>query len=344
MDMEKEQEKSSKGKFIVFYGPNNCGKSSQAKLLVENLELNGYKAKHIKYPVYDLKPSGHIINDYLRKNNPYNLSPREAQIVYALNRQHFEPELRRLLEKGVHVVAECYIGTGLAWGEASGVDPLFLRHINSHLLPEDLAFSFEGEQFAKAIEKNHRHETNLDLMHEVRGIFSRLSDDLSWIKIDSSRSVQEIEKQIFEYVIEYIRNIDSPHSFPNFVHWHKNFARAKDKKAQEKVKVVRLSPLAKLPRGKNGYVYNLFAHDFFSVRPGENVAIGTGIKISLPENIIALVKSELGHFSFVIDSSYEKELKIMWFNSTDDIYHIAPGQKIGQLMFQRLTKPRLRSK
>src|SRR3989344_7041055 len=108
--------KNKIGKFIVIYGINNLGKSTQAKILVEKLGQEGFSAEYLKYTIYDLKPSGPIINDYLREGNRDNLSPREIQILYTMNRYQFESRLKDKLSQGVNIVAEDYTGTGLAWG------------------------------------------------------------------------------------------------------------------------------------------------------------------------------------------------------------------------------------
>jgi thymidylate kinase len=49
---------AERGKFIVLYGANNLGKSTQVELLVNNLRtLQHWKLTHkVKYPIYDLDP------------------------------------------------------------------------------------------------------------------------------------------------------------------------------------------------------------------------------------------------------------------------------------------------
>ena len=41
-----------RGKFIVLYGINNLGKTTQAKFLVEKLQSQGLRAEYVKYPIY----------------------------------------------------------------------------------------------------------------------------------------------------------------------------------------------------------------------------------------------------------------------------------------------------
>ncbi len=331
-----------KGKFIVLYGMNNLGKSTQAKLLVENLNKNGYKSLFIKYPIYDLFPTGQIINDYLRKNNPYFLTPREIQILYAFNRQHFEHNLKEKLQNGINVIAECYIGTGLAWGSSAGVDETFLRHINSHLIKEDLAFLFDGQRFFAATEKNHRFENDYFLSEKTEKNFKKLAAEFGWVKVNANEPIREIEKKLYKYTVEFLSNAFPPKTClaPDFLALHEhNFKNKIEKRDPSKILVKRLSPLAKVPDSTNKYTYNLYAHDFYSVTSGKNVEFSTGIKIYLPENYIALITSLFGNFSCVLDSKFSDEIKISWRNSGDEIVHVSPGEKVGQVVFQKIADP-----
>ena len=147
-----------KGKLIVIYGINNLGKSTQAKMLVAALKEKGYAAEYLKYPLYQMEPFGPMINDYLRNNNPQNLSAREFQMVQLLNKLQFQEELKEKLDEGMIVIAEDYRGTSLAWGIGAGVDEQFLKKTNAVLLDEDLVFLFDGERFLRSVEKNHKHE------------------------------------------------------------------------------------------------------------------------------------------------------------------------------------------
>lgn len=189
-----------KGKLIVLYGINNLGKSTQAKMLVDRLNAEGIKARYLKYPIYDLEPSGPILNAYLRQGNPLKLSPREAQIFYTLNRTQFQPTLKSWLEQGEIIIAEDYTGTGLAWGIGAGVDEAFLKNANSHLLQEDLAFLFDGQRFTQAIESGHTHETNDELTNIVRTAHQKLGNEFGWLSINANESIEEIHANLWEKI------------------------------------------------------------------------------------------------------------------------------------------------
>lgn len=193
------------GKFIVFYGINCLGKTLQAKKLVDRLRAEGHQAEYLKYAIYDLEPSGPILNQYLRQGNPLNLSPREFQIFQALNRTQYQPELIKKLEGGIIVVAEDYVGTGIAWGIGAGVDKDFLRKINSHLLKEDSAILLDGERFATGIEEKHRHEKDKELTSKVRTIHQELGIENKWNKINANQKIEAIHTQIWQLIMPLLK-------------------------------------------------------------------------------------------------------------------------------------------
>jgi len=190
----------NKGKFIVLYGINNLGKTTQAKLLVERLQQEGRKAEYLKYPVYDLEPTGPMINNFLRGGNQFDLSLRESQILNVINRMQMEPVLRAKLMVGVNIVAEDYTGSGLSWGIGSGADEDFMKRINSHLLKEDLAFVFDGERFTEASEKTHIYEKDSALQERVRKVYEKLGKEFGWIKINANLPIETIHLEIWNNV------------------------------------------------------------------------------------------------------------------------------------------------
>jgi len=192
---------NNKGKFIVLYGINNLGKSTQARLLIENLAKQGINAVYIKYPVYDLPESGHLLNEYLREGNPHNLTAREAQMIYTLNRTQYESILKEKLNSGITVIAEDYTGTGIAWGIGAGVDKNFLKILNSHLLKEDIAILFQGERFIQGIEKDHKHEQDNELMNAVKTAHQELVNDFGWLKINANQDIETIQQELLNLIL-----------------------------------------------------------------------------------------------------------------------------------------------
>lgn len=189
------------GKFIVLYGVNNLGKTTQAKLLVENLIIKmGQEAEYLKYAIYNLDPSGSLINNYLRQGNPYQFSSREFQLLQVLNRTQYEPKLKEKLVKGTWIIAEDYIGTGIAWGMAEGIDKNLLYKLNTHLLQEDLGILFQGEPFTETLDKSNAHETSVNMLTKVNQAFEEISRDFGWHIIKANQPIATIQEEIMDII------------------------------------------------------------------------------------------------------------------------------------------------
>ncbi len=326
------------GKFIVLYGINNLGKTTQAKMLTRKLQVQGLKAEYIKYPIYNLAPSGVVLNNYLRGGNFFNLSSREAQIFYANNRTQFEKKLVKKLEAGINIIAEDYTGTGLAWGVGAGVDELFLKYINSHLLKEDLAFLFDGERFTQATEAGHKHETDNELLNTVRQTHLKLGEEMGWKKINANQSVSEIHEQLWGEVSKIMGDKLKIKQGQNFQLSTSNF----------QLKIECLSPTAIIPtrahKGDAGL--DLYSDDNYTLFPGDIAGIKTGIKMQIPEGYVGLIwdksglaKQGIHTVAGVIDSSYRGEVIVLIKNLNCDIFNISKGQKIAQILIQKAESP-----
>jgi thymidylate kinase len=194
-----------RGKFIVIYGINNLGKTTQAKLLVKNLKKSGQKADYVKYPVYNLEPAGPLINGYLRQGNPHKFSPRELQLLHFIDRIKFEPILENKLGKGINIVAEDYFGTGVCWGIGGGVDKNLLFNLYKFVRKEDLVFLFDGKRFKQSIEKNHKHETDEKLIRKVRKAHLMVGKKYKWQKVNANLPINQLEKIIWDKVKKVLK-------------------------------------------------------------------------------------------------------------------------------------------
>jgi len=186
--------------FITIYGINNIGKSTQVKLLVERLREAGHETEYLKYPIYDLEPTGPRIDEVLRGGKSQDIGEEELQGYYAQNRRDFEPTLKSWLSEGKKVVAEDYVGTGIAWGVSKGADLEELEKINSGLLKENLAILLDGESFSKDRETQHIHEGNADLMQKCKEVHLMLAERYSWKIVNANRSIDEVHEDVWKVV------------------------------------------------------------------------------------------------------------------------------------------------
>lgn len=369
-----------KAQFIVLYGVNNLGKSTQAKLLSSRFQAAGLKAEYIKYPVYDIEPSGKILNNYLRGGNTLNLSPREAQIIYTLNRTQTELMIMQKLDDGISIIAEDYTGTGLAWGIGTGVNENFLRTLNSHLLKEDIAFLLDGERFIESTEKNHKHETQNDLSKRVRQIHLQLAREFNWRVINANQKIPNIHTKIWDTVHELLKKSPPIQTASNHIKPQEtktNTTQIKIPKSEIKsappettiqyqepkptppkpetqsimqLKVEQISPLTKLPTRAHptDAGLDIYSSEYQTFTPGDRQLVKTGIKMAIPKGYAGLVwdksgiaKQGIRTMAGVIDSSYRGEILVNLINLSNNIYTITPGQKIAQILIQKIETPEI---
>ncbi|MBN1494785.1 hypothetical protein JW911_03570 [Candidatus Peregrinibacteria bacterium] len=191
-----------RGKFITFYGINNIGKSTHAHILCDRLKKEGFEPVFVKYPVYDVEPTGDFLNKVLRKGEQ-KITEEELQLWFSLNRHQYEPELKKHLMDGKTVIAEDYIGTGIAWGMTKGADEEWLESINKYLLRPHLSILLEGERTVQAVEKDHIHETNDELMVKARKIHLSLAKKFAWHVIKMQEKKDDTAKLVWETVKEF---------------------------------------------------------------------------------------------------------------------------------------------
>lgn len=192
-----------RGKFIVIYGANNLGKSVQTQLLVESLRQQGFKIQPLKYPIYDLEPTGPRINQALREG--LAISDEELQREFAQNRRDFEPELKRILEEGAWVVAEDYKGTGIAWGVTHDIPLETMEEINQDLLEEDVTILLDGERFTSGRERGHRYEDGAD-WKKARRTHLELAKRYGWEIVNANQTKERVYQDILDIIRETILN------------------------------------------------------------------------------------------------------------------------------------------
>lgn len=192
------------GKLIVLYGANNTGKSTQCRLLLDKLNSSKNKCVFYKIPQYTVEPAGVMLNEYLRENNPDHLSPREAQILYALDRVQFIPQIQEILANGTNILLEDYWGTGVSWGMALGVPKEFLLRINSSCYKENLAILLDNARYHSGIEHNNLHEQSNEILLQVAQNHHALAEEFGWKIVAANQSIEKVHADIWSEVSKII--------------------------------------------------------------------------------------------------------------------------------------------
>lgn len=116
-----------------------------------------------------------------------------------------------------------------------------------------------------------------------------------------------------------------------------------------KIEIKKINPEAKIPTYANPKDAGM---DFYSVvdiniLPNKRVACDTGIAMAIPAGYVGLIWDKSGvafnggikTMGGVIDSTYRGEIKIILKNLSDKEYAIKKGDKIAQMLIQKVEAP-----
>lgn len=94
---------------------------------------------------------------------------------------------------------------------------------------------------------------------------------------------------------------------------------------------------------------DLFSVEDVSIPPGERRDVGTGIALAIPRGYGGFVQPRSGlafregimvaNSPGLIDSGYRGELRVCMYNSGSDVFTISVGDRIAQLVIQKVEEP-----
>src|SRR5437762_5246226 len=125
----------SSGALIAFEGLDQSGKQTQAELLRDWLKASGRKARLVSFPDYGTS-IGEEIARALQGEREYG--PDVMQLLYVANRYERKPDLARWLAGGLVLVCDRYTASSIAYGEAQGLDPIWLADMQKFVLPSSV--------------------------------------------------------------------------------------------------------------------------------------------------------------------------------------------------------------
>ena len=128
--------KPSENKMLIaFEGLDQSGKETQARHLRARLEADGRKVHGLSFPDYET-PIGQEIRKALAGEREFGAEV--MQLLYVANRFEYKPRLDLWLGAGAVVVCDRYRASSVAYGEAQGLDPVWLEEIQRYLPPTSL--------------------------------------------------------------------------------------------------------------------------------------------------------------------------------------------------------------
>ena len=187
----------------MFEGLDQSGKQTQAEMLRDRLKQEGRKARLVSFPDYGTS-IGEEIARALQGEREYG--PDVMQLLYIANRYERKPDLQRWLDGGLVLVCDRYTASSVAYGEAQGLDALWLGEMQKFLpvaaatILLDIAPETAVER--KAVDRD-RYERDLAMQSRVRASYQRQARAGGWIVLDGERPKDEIA----EHVVDAVRSI-----------------------------------------------------------------------------------------------------------------------------------------
>lgn len=352
------------GKLIVIDGIDGSGKGTQTQILIDRLLQDGYKVKMADFPQYGSKSAG-LVEEYL--NGKYGpgeeVGPYRASIFYAADRYDASFKLKDWLKEGYIVISNRYASANM--GHQGGkitdsikrkkfLDWVYGLEYRLFQIPKpdlNLILHVEAEIGQKLVEnkairsylngeKRDIHEADINHLRAAEQTYLEIAKsfpDFTLIECTENgkmRKREEIHNLIWEKVIALIDpKRTEPSSKENFI-----------------LNVERLSSAAKLP-GKayeGDAAYDLYSSEHISLAPNNRALIPTGIKMAIPLGFAGLIwdksgiaKNGIHVLGGVIDSGFRGEVKVNLINLGEDILTIEPGQKIAQILIQKIENPKI---
>ncbi len=185
------------GMLIAFEGLDQSGKQTQAERLRDRLKADGRKARLVSFPDYGTS-IGEEIARALQGEREYG--PDVMQLLYVANRYERKPDLQRWLEGGLILVCDRYLASSIAYGEAQGLDPLWLSGLQQFLPAPSLTIVLdiapETAVGRKSVDRD-RYERDLAMQHRVRESYRRQAAAPDWVMLDGERDKDAVAADVF---------------------------------------------------------------------------------------------------------------------------------------------------
>ena len=209
------------GKLIVIEGTNSSGKQTQADMLVNRLNKNGFNSERKSFPDYE-SPTGKIIGECLLGKNKQplffegidNVPPKVAALYYAADRAYNIDKIKELLNSGINVILDRYVESNMAY-QAAKFDKtadkinmlLWMEQLEFNLLdlprPDKVIFLYLPYEYRKDKDEYSKNIKNAEMVYSLMA--ERYGFEIiNCIKNDEIRTIEDIHEEIYYNVHKYL--------------------------------------------------------------------------------------------------------------------------------------------
>jgi dTMP kinase len=198
---------NKKGAFICIEGLDGCGKTTQAKLLVEKLRKS-------HNAVYTAEPSSGKIGTFIKKSCLYGekrLSSAIEALLFAADRlEHVENEVLPALSQGRLVVSDRYVYSSLAYQGAVGLSLEWIERINEHALHPDFAIfiDVDPQTVIQRLKPKKSVMENLGTQRRVRQMYLTYVEKGDLFRIDGNKPKKEVAEDLSVAVLKFLKTLE----------------------------------------------------------------------------------------------------------------------------------------
>ena len=188
------------GFLIAFEGLDQSGKQTQAERVREYVTERRRECRLLSFPDYETAIGAEICKA-LHGQREYGADV--MQLMYVANRYERRAEMTRWLQDGLVLVCDRYLASSIAYGEAQGLDPEWLRDMQRFLPKPDLTILLDIAPETAVQRKasgRDRYERDLALLSRVRDSYRRQAEQDGWLRLDGERPRDTVSADVISAV------------------------------------------------------------------------------------------------------------------------------------------------
>jgi dTMP kinase len=185
---------------VAFEGLDQSGKQTQAERVRDHVTARARECRLLSFPDYETA-IGAEISRALHGEREYG--PDVMQLMYVANRYERRAEMTRWLQEGFVLVSDRYLASSIAYGEAQGLDPEWLRDMQRFLPKPDLTILLDIAPETAVQRKatgRDRYERDLALLSRVRDSYRRQAEQDGWLRLDGERPREAVSADVLSAV------------------------------------------------------------------------------------------------------------------------------------------------
>lgn len=212
---------------IVLEGLDAAGKNTQSKRLVEKLDSIGRSAVLFSFPRYETEVGKAIkrlltgellVAEQGHEHDPVRRAPEDPLILQALNlidKYDAVHDMDTAVEHGSIVVCDRWTPSALCFGDADGLDSVWLQRVQNYLPMGDLNLFIDvpqEEALRRRPQMRDRFERDREKQNVIRANYETLwaaaaedeENGWGWVKIDGVGTEDEVAGRIWTRVMDLL--------------------------------------------------------------------------------------------------------------------------------------------